>query len=205
MASITKKSTNDIIFIRQESKVQKIEPDDENDPFLKKSGSDEIDGGTPQKKHGLSKLTTCLNDVEKDNAVNSTKELKVNGNVVIYMPPKDGHCHEMIKYQDEKGRVTPISLDEPQFPKKKSIQRCSSFGELLTRPQTSVNLVLALGCAIGLFLGIWSFIKTSDDSDNRTNLYCYTCDATKNIQEKQKKNGMCCISDPIKEYKVRIP
>lgn len=206
MAGLTKPATHDIVFIRQESKVQKIEPDDEHDPFLKKSGDDEADVGTT-KKHRPPKLMTITNgdnDIEKENDVNTAKELKVNGNVVIYMPPKDGHCHEMIKYRNEDGLETPISFDDgPNFPKTKSNQKCYCYGKRFSKSQTCINIVLALVCTTGVVLGVLSFVKTSGESDKNANFYCYPCEATKSVQEKVKKNGMCCLSDPMKEYKVR--
>lgn len=185
-------SKHEIIFIRQESRVRAIHPDEEHEPFLKTTSPKQCRNSTELKEN------------EKDNDLNTTRELKVNGNLVIYMPPKDEPCTENMKYQNERGLVTPVSFDHvdgPQFPKKKSASKCSCF-----RPQTYVNIALALACAVALLVGVWSFVKNNIDNDDTGNkyLYCYSCSSTTNIKEKYKKDNMCCIKEPIKNYKVRL-
>lgn len=184
-------SKHEIIFIRQESRVRAIHPDEEHEPFLKATSPKQCRNSTELKEN------------EKDNELNKTRELKVNGNLVIYMPSKDEPCTENMKYQNERGLVTPVSFDHvdgPQFPKKKSASKCSCF-----KPQTYVNIALALACAVALLVGVWSFVKNNIDNDDTGNkyLYCYSCRSTTNIKEKYKKDNMCCIKEPIKNFKVR--
>ncbi|XP_052105786.1 uncharacterized protein LOC127738542 [Mytilus californianus] len=191
---VCNESKHEIIFIRQESRVQVIHPDDEHEPFLKTT--------SPKQCRKL----TSLKENEKDNEINTTKELKVNGNVVIYMPPKDEPCAENMKYQNERGLVTPVSFDHvdgPQFPKKKSASKCSCLKQVFSRPQTYVNIALALACAIALLVGVWSFVKNTFDNDDTSDkyLYCYSCSSTTNIKEKYRKGNMCCIKEPIQNFK----
>lgn len=182
-------SKHEIIFIRQESRVRAIHPDEEHEPFLKATSPKQCRNSTELKEN------------EKDNELNKTRELKVNGNLVIYMPSKDEPCTENMKYQNERGLVTPVSFDHvdgPQFPKKKSASKCSCF-----KPQTYVNIALALACAVALLVGVWSFVKNNIDNDDTGNkyLYCYSCRSTTNIKEKYKKDNMCCIKEPITNFK----